>query len=387
MKRFLLSVTLGLYLLTSVFGQVETINLDLINNKINGGNPLPSEVPFYIRGAIPDKIEMVKVTIYQTKKSEKSAFSYYWTAPFGFEESSYEVLLADPLRSNSNYNLYVSFYQVAGKEEIEEVRRLISQNIKSYLSTITSIKRGGIHFSESDPVILNNLKRIVERGAYYFELPNAEQFQGFSDITRSKLEQRGKLKMGKAKFNATGVGENDNARAVYAAQYLQELNDIISSEISQFLSTNMLVMVNEEAYENYPTEKTDNAIPINLGYGGISLSKGLPSQEFVHSPYVGVSFPLGNRTFAKFMNNLSVSTGVFVSGRMENSLNEKISGPIIERPIYVGLGYNFFRIIRLNAGGTFITTEKIGGTNVNSFQPFIGASLEFRLWLGFRNKK
>ncbi|MBN3583083.1 hypothetical protein JYB64_11855 [Algoriphagus aestuarii] len=387
MNRFVLTI-LAVFLSTfSLLGQITTVDLDLLQNKINGGKPLPAEQAFYLRGAIPDKIEMVTLKIYPSKKTEKAGYSYFWRSPFGYKDISYQVLVSDPLRSNEDYFLEIGFYQKAGAEQIEEVRALISQNIKTYLSTITSIKRGGIHFSESDIVILNNMKKIVEQGAYYFELPNGEVFPGFSDITQSKLEQREKLKMGKAKYNATGLSENDNARAVYAAQYLEELNAIISSEISQYLSPNMLVRVDEKIFENYPTEKTSNALPINIGYGGISLSEGLPNQEFVHGPYVGVSFPLGNRTFARFMNNMSISAGAFISGKMENSLNERISGPVIERPVYVGLGYNFFRVIRLNAGGTFITTEKISGNNVNSFQPFVGVSAEFKLWLGFGNKK
>jgi hypothetical protein len=366
--------------------QIETITLDIVTGKLNGANPIPAETEFYIQGAIPEKIEMVKLTIYPSKKTEKAGNSYYWKSPFGYKELSYQVLISNPLRSSQDYYLEFGFYQKAGKEQIEEVTRLISQNIKSYLSTITTIKRGGIKFSESNEVILSNLEQILEKGAYYFELPNGEKFAGFSDITRAKLEQREKIKMGKAKFNATQVGENDNARAVYASQYLAELNDILAAEITQYLSPNMLVRVDEKIFEKYPTEKTANLIPINIGYGAISLSKGLPDQEFTHSPYVGFSFPLGNRTFARFMNNLSISSGVFISGNMENALNERISGPI-DRPIYVGLGYNFFRVIRLNAGGTFITTEQLGGMNVNSFQPFVGLSAEFNLWLGFGKKK
>ncbi|WP_296698170.1 hypothetical protein [Algoriphagus sp.] len=387
MKKLFLLIGSILLLSIPLYCQVTTVSLDLIQNKIAGGQPLPAEEKFYILGGIPEKIEMVKLTIYPAKKTEKSGYSYFWKAPFGYKELSYQVLVSDPLRSNTDYYLEFGFYQKAGAQQIEEVRALISQNIKTYLSNITTIKKSGIHFSESDVVILNNIRSILEQGAYYFELPNGEAFPGFSDITLSKLEQREKLKMGKAKYNATGVGENDNARAVYAAQYLEELNAIISSEISQYLSPNMLVRVDEKVFESYPTEKTSNALPINVGYGGISLSSNLPDQEFVHSPYVGFSFPLGNRTFARFMNNLSISTGAFISGKMENSLNERISGPIIDRPVYIGLGYNFFRVIRLNAGGTFITTETLSGNNVNSFQPFVGLSAEFKLWLGFGNKK
>ncbi len=387
MARYLFLVPILFLLAFPLRAQIETINLDIVTGKLNGANPIPAEKEFYIQGSIPDKIEMVKLIIYPSKKSEKAGYAYFWKAPFGYKELSYQVLVADPLRSSTDYHLEFGFYQKAGKEQVAEVSRLISQNIKSYLSTITTIKRGKIHFSESNEVILSNLEQILDRGAYYFELPNAEKFPGFSDIARAKLEQREKVKLGKAKFNATQVGANDNSRAVYAAQYLEELNAILSAEIEQYLSPNMLVRVDEKIFQNYPSEKTANIIPINVGYGAISLSKGLPDQEFTHSPYVGFSFPLGNRTFARFMNNLSISTGVFVSGNMQNALDERISGPLADRPVYVGLGYNFFRIIRLNAGGTFITTEKLSGSNVNSFQPFVGLSAEFNLWLGIGKKK
>lgn len=387
MKKIILYALVFGFWTLGLQAQVTTVNLDLITGKINGGMPLPAEKEFYIHGAIPEKIEMVKLLIYRSKKTEKSGYTYFWKAPFGYKDLSYQVLVSNPLRSNTDYRLEFGYYQKAGAEQIKEVRTLIHQNIQTYLSTITSIKKGGINFSESDEVLINNLSKIVDRGAYYFELPNGEKFPGFSDIIRAKLEQRGKLKMGKAKYNVTGITEADNARAVFAGDYITDLENILFSEVDQYLSPNMLVRVDENIFENYPTEKTANSLPINVGYGAISLSKGLPEHEFVMSPYAGFSFPLGNRTFARFMNNMSISTGFFLSPKIENQLGEIISGPVLDRPIYVGLGYNFFRFIRLNAGGTFITTEQLGGSNVNSFQPFVGVSAEFNIWMGIGSKK
>ena len=381
---FLLCICSGIVLAHEA---LTTINLDLLQNRLNGGNPLPADEKFYIRGAIPTRVELVKVTVYPSKKSENAGYSYFWKAPFGYQDLSFQLLIEDPLRSNEDYHVEFGFYQKAGKAEIEELRKLILVNLSTYLNTITSVKRGGIRFEDSEDQILINMEKIVQTGAYYFELPNGVQFPGFSDLTRNKLHQSKNLKMGKAKYNAASVGENENARAVYAQKYLEELLAIISSEIDQYLSTNMLARVDEKFFQNYPTEKMSHEIPINLGYGSISLSKTLPQQEYVYSPYLGVSFPLGNRTFAKFMNNVSVSTGVFVSGGMENSLGESIKGPLFDRPVYVGLGYNFFRFIRLNAGGTFTTTNKLAGNELRSFNPFIGISAEFNIWMGFGNKK
>lgn len=389
MKKLLLVILVWAFSQTYSWSQeaISSINLDLIQNKLNGGLPLPSEEKFYVQGAIPSSIELVKIEIYPSKKSKKSGYTYFWKTPFGYNELAFRVLIEDPLRSNDDYHVEIGFYQKAGVDEVRELRELIHTNLSTYLTTITSVKKGGIHMEDSDEQIISNLSKIVTRGAYYFEMPTAVPFPGFSDLTLKKLEQRKKLKMGKAKYNVAGLGDGDNARGAYARQYLDELEAIIFAEVDQYFSTNLLARVDEKKFQNYPTEKKANSIPINVGYGALSLSKNLPQQEFVHSPYVGVSFPLGNRTFARFMSNMSLSTGLFVSGNMENSLGEKISGPALDRPVYIGLGYSFFRFIRLNAGGTFITTEQLDGTMNNGFQPFIGVSAEFRIWLGIGNKK
>ena len=386
-KPFVFFVVFLIFNQLETLAQIKKINLNIINKEINGGLPVPAEEQFGITGAVPDRIEMVKLTLFQSKKSRKNASNYFWKAPFGYKDQEFQVYVEEPLRSNEKYDLEFRFYQKAGKEEITELAELVYQNLETYLSTITSVKKGGIVFSENIPSIMERMKSIVESGSFYFELPNGQPFPGFSDLTRVKLEQHKDLKMGKAKFNATGLSENDNARAVYAANYLVEVNDIIKSELKQYFSPNMLVMVDEMIFTSYKTENKANVIPLNLGYGTISLSDGLPRQEFIASPYIGFSFPLGNRAFNKFFNNLSVSTGIFIRGNMKNSLGERVIGPAINRPIYIGLGYNFFRIIRLNAGGTFIATEKLSGVNQRQFVPFLGLSAEFNIWLGIGKKK
>lgn len=387
MNRILLTTIFCFFSVLYSAAQDVVINLDLYRGNLNGGNPLPAETKFSVSGGVPEKIEMVKLTIFPSKKGMKSSTNYFWSAPFGFQENDFQVAVSAPLRSNESYTLNFGFYQKAGAEQVDEIRELIFVNIKTYMSTITTITRGGVKFSESDEIILNNLKKIVDQGAFYFELKDGLQFPGFSDLTKNKFQQRKNLKTGQAKFNVIGLQKKDNAKAAYALNYLDELNDILSAELNQYLSPNMLVRVDERTFDNYSTEKTSTVIPLNIGYGAISLSKNLPKQEFVSSLYLGLSIPLGNRTFSPIMNNLSISTGIFITGQLENSLGERISGPVEDIPIYVGLGYNFFRFLRLNAGGTFLTTEQISGGRVNSFEPFVGLSAEFNLWLGFGKKK
>ena len=190
MKKYLSFLFLGFLLAGNVLAQesLTTISLDLIQNKLNGGMPLPAEERFYVRGAIPSQVEMVKLIVYPSNKTEKAANSYFWKPAFGYKKLDYQILVEDELRSNQDYTLEFGFYQKAGKEEVKELRDLISTNLNTYLSTITSVKKGGIHFEDSDDQILTNMGIIVDRGAYYFEVPNGVQFPGFSDLTRDKLE-------------------------------------------------------------------------------------------------------------------------------------------------------------------------------------------------------
>ena len=64
----------------------------------------------------------------------------------------------------------------------------------------------------------------------------------------------------------------------------------------------------------------------------------------------------------------------------------KYSGPIIGVPLYFGLGYKVFKLVRINAGMTLLQEGGGSGLDVslNSLylRPFVGASVEFDLWLG-----
>ncbi|WP_297335599.1 hypothetical protein [Algoriphagus sp.] len=367
-------------------GQISSISLDVVQQKLNGGNPLPSEESFYIQGAIPEGIELVKVRIYPSNKSESKGYDYQWKTPFGYQDLSYQLLVSDPLRSSDEYHLTFSFYQKAGEQQMQEVRALIFKNIQTYLSTVTTIRKGKIKFLDSQEMILSRLNQLVEEGAYYFELPNGKAFGGFSDLVKNKLEQGKKLKLKNAKLNLPDLKEEENARASYALEYLNALESTLQTEVDQYLSPHMLVQVDELEFKNYPSEKKPNSLTLNAGYGAIMLTEGLPDREFVSSPYAGLSFPLGNRAFNRFMNNLTLSTGVFISGNLENSQNERITGPIFNRPIYAGLGYNVFRFFRINAGASFLTTNQMDGTKNRSIHPYIGISADFRIWLGLGNK-
>jgi len=72
MRKLLL---LGLFLLVTAFSnleaQVQKINLNIIEREINGGLPIPAEDQFTVTGAVPERIEMVKLTFSHPKNPQK----------------------------------------------------------------------------------------------------------------------------------------------------------------------------------------------------------------------------------------------------------------------------------------------------------------------------
>ncbi|EPR70816.1 hypothetical protein [Cyclobacterium qasimii] len=143
----------------------------------------------------------------------------------------------------------------------------------------------------------------------------------------------------------------------------------------------MLVDIRE--IDNYPTDKKPHYLPINIGYAGTYFGGGFNDLEYGTSAFAGISLPLGNKNFTKFLGNASISTGVFFSNMTDGNQTE-ISGPLIGRPSYIGLGYSIFRILRFNAGAVLTSSSVNSNLENVTLYPFVGFSAEFNIWLGLK---
>ncbi|HMS51840.1 MAG TPA: hypothetical protein PKD56_05900, partial [Chitinophagales bacterium] len=221
-------------------------------------------------------------------------------------------------------------------------------------------------------------------------------FPGFSDIIKNKIDQIDNAKLRRARFNVENKdGSRTDARRLFADKLLSELKTALHTEVQQFINSDLLVLDDTKEVNEYPTKKTMNIISVNGGYGGAIFGGGLNDLDYDHAPYVGISFPLGKASLASpFWSKTSLSVGAFLNN-FENKAGQTITGPVFQRPYYVGLGYKVFHFIRLNAGATFLEVKKpssSGGIDLPDLKevkirPFVGASAEINLWmnLGSRN--
>jgi hypothetical protein len=387
MARIFICFTLLILCLGEASAQIKTVNYDIVTNEINGNTPLPSEDIFFIKGVLPKNIALVEVSVLRGRKSNGIKNTFSWKKPFDFEISQFELFVSEPLRSNEYYNFEFSFYRKAGASQIENVQNIINKSLESYIRANLEVSSGGIRANHSNQVMISQMNQIVTDGLRDYRNSLGKEFMGFSEIFRQKLEQKDRLKLKKAKFNITGKSKEDNDKAVYANQYINELVSAAQNESNQFIDNNLLTLVEIRTIANYPTEKKPATLPLNFGYATVPFKRTLPDTQYLHGFYTGLSLPLGNKTFTKFLGNTSFSTGIFLQN-FETKGGDKITGQFIGVPLYAGLGYKFFRVMRFNVGAVLVNQEEINtGISHDYVQFFTGISLEFNLWLGLNNKR
>ncbi|HSJ68152.1 MAG TPA: hypothetical protein VK921_10775 [Anditalea sp.] len=369
------------------YAQIKYVNYNVVSNELNERNPVPSEEPFYIQGRIPTNVEYVKVKVYRSGRNPSQGFEYTWKVPFDFPVSNYELFIADPLRSNERYDFEFSYYQKAEIDQMETVREAINNNLESYIRSSMEISRRGIRSVKSDQVMINEMNAILNSGLDDYRHFLGREFSGFSDVVRQKLAQKNRMRLNRARFNILRRNPEDNERAVYALQYVDELVATVQQEADQYLTRSLMALVDIRTVQGYPTEDKPSTLPLNFGYGAFAIQQSLPNTEYFNGPYVGLSLPLGNRVFQKVLGNASFSTGVFLQN-FNSSQGDRITGPLIGLPIYAGLGYKIFRIFRLNAGAVLVNFEDAVTSNTTNYiQPYAGISLELNLWLGLNNRR
>lgn len=363
--------------------QIKTVEYSAAKNQLNAGLPLPSEESFIIQGRIPSSVQLVTIEIFRSRKSVNDGYSYKWKTPYLQESELFELFITNPLRSNENYSINLRYYERASSEDMKDLRDAILSNLEAYIRANYEVSRRGLQTMSSQRVMINQLNEILYQGTFNYTHPLDQEFIGFSDVVRQKIEQTHNHRLRNAKFNILRKNDDDSKNeAIYANHLIDDLVALTQAEADQYLRANLLMLVEITNIDNFPTEKRPNYLPINVGYAGAYFGGDFNNFDYGTSPYVGIALPLGRRAFTKFLGNASLSTGIFTNN-MANSDGVSISGPLIGRPSYIGLGYSMFRIMRFNAGAVLTSSEVNNSTLENiTLYPFIGFSLEFNLWLG-----
>lgn len=373
---------------SSISAQVKNVIYDAKKNTFDNDYALPSEERFTITGYIDTTVQLVEIEIYEgvnKKGIHKEYYSTNWARDISDNGNQFYLSIKKPLRQNEKYSFDIRLFRLINSEEADYTQKSLVSSIQNYLNATTRNTGKELELTLAPSEIQKEINSIITDGLKNYRTRNQENFIGFSDIINKQLADLGDVTGSRAKNIKK---EESQSLEGTLSNKIDALVQQANIEIEQYFNQEIFVQFDTKTVTDHPTERQKNIVAINAGYGGAWFDGNLNNFNYGHAPYVGLSFPLGKKSFSsKFWSNTSISAGVFLLNFKDND-GTTIKGPIIQRPFYAALGYKFFRFLRFNAGAVVLERKEDDGSGfINAdkifVRPFVGLSLELNFWADF----
>lgn len=393
MKKIVAGICYLILTLNYLNAQKKSILLEPQTRKINQGDPLPSQSSFDIQVPVGKEIGIIKLNVFRGNKSSDIIQRAYWTRPVNFRGDFAEIPVDVRLHNNSKYGFDVTLYALISDSEKNNLKEIIHQNISNYINATVESNRKAIDVDKSSGKLMQDLNTVVRKSLTYYRNIQQREFEGFSDIVALKIKQVSNARLSNANYNiirtpADSLKTSDDLKAVYANQLKNDLLQTILNETDNYLSLDFVKFYDSFVIPNRVTERSQTVLPLFVGYGGVYLGGSINDIEYDSQPYAGFSFPLGRGTESHY-GRTSFILGIFLAN-FKNGAGNTITGPIVNKPVFAGLGFRLYDFINLNAGMVATSMEKQNLSNIKTsdiqLKPFIGLNAQFNLWLGLNKK-
>lgn len=393
MKRLVTGIVFLFFAIAFANAQKKSILLEPQTRKINQGEPLPSQSSFDIQVPVASGIGVIMINVFKGSSPSNIIEKTSWTRPGYFKGDFAELPVDLRLRNNSRYGFDVWLYSLLSDSEKTNLREYVQQNISNYLNALIESNVKALDIDKKSGEIVQDLNGIVKRSLTYYKNTQQRDFEGFSDIVKLKVKQLANARMSNANFNvvrkpADSLMTPDDLKAAYGTQLQADLLHIILSEADNYLNLEFVKLSDHFVISNRISESAQTILPLFVGYGGVYLGGSFNDLDYDSQPYAGFSFPLG-RGNKNYYGRTSFILGIFLAN-LKDGAGNIITGPIVDRPVFAGLGFRIYDFINLNAGMVATSTEKQNLSNIKTadvqLKPFIGLNAQFNLWLGLHKK-
>lgn len=379
-------MTLGSILVLLLFtitanAQISTLILNYEKSCFGENEPLPARKNFVITGVINSNIPYVEVEIYDDKHDEDDApvYAAFWKSELNNKSSKFTIPVNQKLRAGKAYDVLIKYYRVATETEQTALKGDVTRTLDAYIDQSYKQSSNKVEFQKNSKKLIEDLSKIVITGMSQYRHRTNFSFESFSDVIKMKIEQIESQSLKEISKANAGDSKDATVRVEFRNQILNELKAMLHTEVNQYLNRELYIMIDDKYIEDYPTEESQNSLPVNIGYGGALLNTDFDAFNYAAAPYLGLSFPFGKEgSKSKFLQRSSLSFGVILDQNMIDQNDVNYTGPIFNVPVYGALGYRAFRFIRINAGVTVL--ENVATSNIEVF-PFIGISAELNLSL------
>ncbi len=360
------------------------IVLDYERSAFNDNQPLPAATNFTITGPVNERVSMVECLVYSGGNYQKRDHLYRntWKNSFAASDNAFYLPINYKLRGGEEYDFVINYYRQLTAEETDHLREQMYDLLDAYVGQQVQPGRNRVEFRKNPHQLIRDLNTIVRNGLTYYRNPNGIEFDGFSELAQGNFEQLRDRRLGRSRFVLNR--SRDEARRVEYDEQMEIIRTTLYREVDVVINSGLSVIGDSKAILSYPVERTLNVITLHGGYGGVYFDGGIDDLDYGSGFFAGLTLPLGRKAFAsKFWSRSALVTGVYIQNFQQD--DREISGPIIQRPFYVGLGYKVFRFARLTAGATLLEDSQTAGGIDNLgdrifVRPFVGLQIEINLW-------
>lgn len=336
MSKFIL--TLLFLLPLTITAQVKTVVFDYEKASFNNNQPLPAETNWMITGHAGSQVSMIEVNLYASDRGKNPLYTNLWKRVGDNQSLVFYLPVNYKLKGNSTYDVKVNYFRKVVSEEKNQIMQELAKSIDAYVDMTYKLSKSKISLTNSYTNIINDLNSIVYTSTNLYRTRNETVFNGFSDIVKLKLKHINELNLNNSKFLGSKKEDKELQKSDLRKKEIEGLKELLNAEVFNYLMNDMSVLFDSKTVSNYSTEKTMNILSLNAGYGAVVFNTSADKVDYDTSPYIGISVPLGNKSFkSAFVANTAVSVGVFLAN-VKNESDIEYTGPVIEKPFYVGLG-------------------------------------------------
>lgn len=387
MKVKILLVIISFLFFITGFAQERIVKIDFESGTFVNNPKIPFDQPFGIVGEASKDVEFVKVNILFTDKTFV-LHSFHWNRIDANKSENFNIVVPAILRSNTKYDFEVITYKLLTASQKNELLKNVEDRVRFLLAN--SLYFDGKNVQVNKPKrVYEQLAELLQVSFQYHESKNLIALQAPSQLVLEELKKQNDFKFGRFFKKSTRNEVNEIANTLINEK-IEHLVALISSEISPYVNSQIVQHYRKVYVRSVETDKEPFSLPVNFGMYAWNKTVNIDNTETQNidfTPGVGITIPFSSKSkFAsrnRVFDSFGLSAGVLL--RPISDVNDtKFVTPGVDLPVFVGLGFRMFKVVRFNMG--VLTLGEKGTQNFNNltFIPTAGLALELNLWMGIK---
>jgi|AntRauTorcE11897_2_1112592.scaffolds.fasta_scaffold01625_5 hypothetical protein len=387
MNRKLLMLLLALISVTACFAQERSVKIDFESGTFYNTPRIPFDETLTIVGEAGKDIEMVKVNISYDDK-DFILHSYLWNRIENNSSETFNIIVPPVLRSNTKYDFEIITYKIMSNTQKKELLENLESRIRFLLMNNIYYDGKNVNVNKSKNVY-EELEKLIKESLKYHESKNMIPAEAPSSLVLQELKNQDDFKFSRFFKKTTRDEESEKANELIQEK-VDHLVELMSSELTPFINSDIVQHYKKVNIKSVQTDKERFTLPVNVGMYAWSKSVDIDNSSVDNidfTPGVGITIPFNNKSKlamkSRIFDSFGFSVGVLFEP-IEDAEGTEYVTPGVDLPIYTGLGFRMFKVVRFNAGILILGEKGTENLEKLSIIPTAGLALELDLWMGIK---